>query len=113
MSMSSRKKARLAFASALALLLICGTAATITIAQLIKSAKWIAHTYDVQVSLGEIQTTFSTAARARTNYLNTGDASYLPQYETAKTQVHRRIAEIRQLTNDNPMQVALPISSKI
>jgi signal transduction histidine kinase len=104
--MSSRKKARLAFASALALLLICGTAATITIVQLIKSAKWIAHTYDVQVSLGEIQTTFSAAARARTNYLNTGDASFLPQYETAKTQVHRRIAEIRQLTNDNPLQVA-------
>jgi signal transduction histidine kinase len=104
--MPSRKKARLAFASALSLLLICGTAATITIVQLIKSAKWIAHTYDVQVSLGDIQTSFSLATRARANYLNSGDASFLPQYDAAKTHVHRRIAEIRELTKDNAMQMS-------
>jgi signal transduction histidine kinase len=104
--MPSRKKARLAFASALALLLICGAATTVTIGQLIKSAKWIAHTYDVQVSLGDVQTAFSAAARARTNYLNSGDTAYLPEYDGAKTQVHRAIARIRELTKDNSMQGA-------
>ncbi len=75
--MSSKKKARLAFASALTLLLVSGTAATITIVRLLASAKWIAHTYDVQVKLGDIQAEFSAAARARTEYLNSGNTRQL------------------------------------
>jgi CHASE3 domain sensor protein len=111
--MSSRKKAKLAFGSALVLLFICGSAATITIVQLLQSAKWIAHTYDVQVSLGDIQAALSLAGRTRSNYLNSGEASLIPQYETAKTQIHRKIAEINRLTKDNPMQVACLRSWKI
>src|SRR5262249_18079043 len=68
--------------------------------------KWIAHTYDVQVALGEVQTAFSMAARHRTSYLNSGDTSYLPQYEAAKTQVHHSVAQLRELTKDNTMQIA-------
>jgi signal transduction histidine kinase len=105
--MSSRKKAKLAFGSALVLLFICGSAATITIVQLLQSAKWIAHTYDIQVALGDFQTVLSLAARTRTSYLNSGDPSLVPQYESAKTQLHRKIAEINRLTKDNPVQVAL------
>jgi signal transduction histidine kinase len=105
--MSPRKKARLAFASALILLLVCGTAATITIVQLMQSAKWIAHTYDVQVALGELQTVSSIAARSRTGYLNSGDPSYLPEYEKAKTQLHRQLTALRDLTKDNASQMAL------
>ena len=105
--MSSRKKAKLAFGSALVLLFICGSAATITIVQLLQSAKWVAHTYDVQVALGDIQAALSLAGRTRSNYLNSGEASLIPQYEAAKTQIHRKIAEINRLTKDNPMQVTL------
>ncbi len=102
--MSSRKKARLAFASALVLLLVCGTAATITIVQLLESAKWIARTYDVQVALGDIQSALSIAAHTRTTYMNSGDASFLSQYESAKSQTHAKLALVRELTNDNPTQ---------
>lgn len=103
-SMPSKKKARLAFASALTLLLVSGTAATITIVQLLASAKWIAHTYDVQVKLGDIQSAFSAAARARTEYLDSGSAAVLPGYEAAKAQLHRELSWLRQLVADNATQ---------
>jgi signal transduction histidine kinase len=102
--MLPRKKARLAFASALVLLLLCGTAATFTIVRLLESARWIAHTYDVQVALGDIQSALSTASRARTSYLNSGDASFLAGYESAKSQIHTKLALVRELTRDNSTQ---------
>jgi len=105
--MSPRKKARLAFASALVLLLLCGTAATFTIVRLLASAKWIAHTYDVQVTLGDIQSALSVAARTRTSYLNSGDSSFLAEYESAKSQIHTKLALVRELTRDNPTQRSL------
>jgi signal transduction histidine kinase len=105
--MSSKKKARLAFASALTLLLVSGTAATITIVQLLASAKWIAHTYDVQVKLGDIQSEFSAAARAHTEYLNSGNMSVLSDYESAKTHLHREFSQLRELVTDNSAQQTL------
>ena len=104
--MSPRKKARLVFTSALLLLLVSGTAATITIVQLLRSAKRIAHTYDVQVKLGDLLSEFSAAARARTEYLNSGDTAALPDYETAKTHLHREFTELCQLVVDNAKQGA-------
>jgi signal transduction histidine kinase len=105
--MSAKKKARLAFASALTLLLICGTAATITIVRLLISAKWVAHTYDVQVALGNLQSASTMAARLRAQYLDSGNATYLPQYESAKTLLHQKAADLRQLVADNSEQQKL------
>jgi signal transduction histidine kinase len=104
--MSPRKKARLAFASAVVLLLACGTAATITIVRLLESAKWIAHTYDVQVALGELESDLSDASRVRASFLNSGDASALKQYEEAKSEAHATLTKVRELTRDNPRQRA-------
>jgi signal transduction histidine kinase len=105
--LSPKKKARLAFASALTLLLICGAAATITIVRLLTSAKWIAHTYDVQVALGDLQSASTMAARARAEYLDSGNAPYVPQYEGAKTQLHQKMADLRRLVADNSEQQKL------
>jgi signal transduction histidine kinase len=105
LAMASRKKAQLAFASALILLLICGVAATFTIVRLIESTRWVAHTYDVEVELGDIESAVSLAARTRTTYLNSGDPSYLSQYESAKTDTHQKLAYLRRLTADNPTQL--------
>jgi signal transduction histidine kinase len=75
--------------------------------RLLQSAKWVAHTYDVQVALGDMQSALAVAGRTRTSYLNTGDASYIPQYDAAKTQLHRKLAEVRELTHDNSKQQGL------
>jgi signal transduction histidine kinase len=74
--MHSRKKAKLSFASAIVFLLIATTAAGFVIARLSASLRWIAHTYDVQVALGDISSTLTVAGRARTSFeLDTDEAA--------------------------------------
>jgi signal transduction histidine kinase len=102
--MSPRQKARLAFVSALILLLVCGVAASVTVVRFLRADRWVAHSYDVQLSLGDLQSTISVAARARTSFLNSGDASNLAPYDAAKSKVHQQLIHIRDLTKDNPIQ---------
>ena len=107
--MSSRKKARLAFLSALILLFGCGIAASITIARFLRAAKWAAHSYEVQVSLGDLQTSLSSVARTRTVYLNSGDETTLAEYPAIKKRVHNDLTQIRELVRDNSLQLAMAL----
>ena len=107
--MPSRKKARLAFLSALVLLFGCGIAATITLGRFIHAAKWAAHSYEVQVALGDLQTSLSNAARSCTTFLNSGDESTLAPYKSYKTEIHRDVSQIRDLVKDNPSQAAMSV----
>jgi signal transduction histidine kinase len=105
--MSPKKKARLAFASALVLLLWSGIAASVTIARLLASAKWVAHSYDVQIALADVQSALLAAARERTSYADSGDPAYLAPYESAKNDTRDKLLRVRQLTSDNPIQQGL------
>jgi signal transduction histidine kinase len=105
-TMTSRKKARLAFASALILLVVSGVASFLVITRLLNSAKWVAHTYQVEVTLGEIQSLLSTASQARTGFVNTGDPATLSGFEPAKKSLHQKLTELRELIRDNPIQQA-------
>ena len=108
-SISSRKKAQLAFLSALILLFGCGIAASVTIWRFLRAAKWAAHSYEVQVSLGDLQTSLSNAARARMVYLNSGDETTLAEYPALKRHVHNDLTELRDLVRDNPSQASLAL----
>jgi len=105
--MSPRQKARLAFVSALTLLLVCGVAASVTVVRFLRADRWVTHSYDVQLSLGDLQSAISVAARARTSFLNSGDVSNLGPYDAAKSKVHQQLIHIRDLTKDNPIQQSL------
>src|SRR5580704_10510524 len=105
--MSPRQKARLAFVSALILLLVCGAAASVTVVRFLRADRWVTHSYDVQLSLGDLQSAISNAARARTSFLNSGDVSNLAPYDTAKSTVHDQLFRIRDLTKDNAIQQSL------
>jgi signal transduction histidine kinase len=105
--MSSRKKARLAFLSALILLVACGVSASVTIVRFLRADKWVTHSYDVRLALGDLQSAISAAARARTTFLNSGDESNLGSYSASKTEAHEKLAQVRDLTKDNPAQQAL------
>ncbi|HEY2820003.1 MAG TPA: CHASE3 domain-containing protein [Candidatus Acidoferrum sp.] len=107
--MPSRKKARLAFLSALILLFGCGLAATIAISRFLRAAKWAAHSYEVQVALGDLQTSLAHAARTRTVYINSGDETTLSQYPKDKKRVHNDLTQIRDLVRDNATQIALAL----
>jgi signal transduction histidine kinase len=105
--MSPRKKALLAFVSALILLLVSGVAATVAIVRFLRTAQWTEHSYDVQIALGDIQSSLTNAALTRTTFLNSGDASRLAPYDSFKGQVHQRFDHVRDLTKDNPVQRSL------
>jgi signal transduction histidine kinase len=105
--MSSANKARLAFGLALGLLLLGGVAAAVTIAMLVSSARWVAHTFDVKTALGEVNSSVSSAARARFDYIRSGDAAFLPQYESLKQEIRAQLGHVRDLTRDNPSQQLL------
>jgi signal transduction histidine kinase len=107
--MPSRKKARLAFLSALILLFGCGLAATIAISRFLRAAKWAAHSYEVQVALGDLQTSLSNAARTRTVYLNSGDETTLEAYPSLKKHVHNDLTQMRELVRDNPSQLSFAL----
>jgi signal transduction histidine kinase len=109
--MSSRKKARLAFVSALILLVACGLAASVTVYRFVQANKWVSHSYNVQLGLADLQSTLSVAARARTSFLNSGDASSLASYDAAKSKVHEQLIHVRDLIKDNPSQ--LPLSTRL
>ena len=108
-SISSRKKAQLAFLSALILLFACGIAASVTIWRFLRAAKWAEHSYEVQVSLGDLQTSLSNAARSRTVYQNSGDETTLSEYPALKRHVHNDLTELRDLVRDNSSQASLAL----
>jgi CHASE3 domain sensor protein len=105
--MSPRKKALLAFVSALILLVVSGLAATVAIVRFLHTASWAEHSYDVQIALGDIQSSLNDAARTRTTFLNSGDWSQLTPYDQLKGEVHQRLDYVRDLTKDNPVQRSL------
>jgi signal transduction histidine kinase len=102
--MSPRKNAQVAFVSAVAVLLLSAVAAYVTIGRLQESQKWVAHTYQVQAGLGDVDAAVSKAARARNGYLNTANEPLLGSFEAAIPEVHQRLDAVRKLTEDNPTQ---------
>src|SRR6201999_2182669 len=63
--------------------------------------------YEVQVSLGDLQTSLSNAARSRTVYLNSGDETTLSEYPGTKKHVHNDLTQLRELVRDNGSQISL------
>ena len=104
--MHSRKKVKLAFASAVIFLLIAAAAASISIARLTSNLRWIAHTYDVQVTIGDISSTMTVAGRARASFDSTGDPSLVSVFETAVNSIPAKLTRLEGLISDNPEQRA-------
>ncbi|HZC65382.1 MAG TPA: CHASE3 domain-containing protein [Candidatus Dormibacteraeota bacterium] len=103
--MHSRKQAKLAFASAIVFLLIATTAAGLVIARLSTSLHWIAHTYDVQVALGDISSTFTVAGRGRTSFELDADEEALNSFNAAIASIPGKFTRLEQLAADNSDQV--------
>jgi signal transduction histidine kinase len=95
-------KARSAFAAGLALLVLSALAAGITIVQLQESLKRVEHAHDIEVTLADLESTFSAAGRAQTGYITSNDASFLDQYETLAERIPPKLDHIRDLIQDVP-----------
>jgi signal transduction histidine kinase len=105
--MSPRKKAQVAFASAVVLLCLSAFATFLTIVRLIESEKWVVHSYQVQATLGNVNSAAVDAGRARSAYVITGDADFLNNFEAALPAMDQAVQHLRELTRDNPLQQQL------
>ncbi len=103
--LSPRKKAAIAFVSALVLLTIGAIATAISIWNLLNSVEWLAHSYDVEVALAEVDSDLTEAARNRAVYVNTGDTSVADQFQVTIDRVPLEIDHVAQLVSDNALQL--------
>ncbi len=102
--MSPRKNARVAFVSAVAVLLLSAVAAYVTIARLRESAQWVVHTYQVDGALGEVDSSLAALARARTGYVIHGTPSLIEEFNTNVPLARQKLKDVRALTSDNTRQ---------
>lgn len=102
--MLTKTTSRILFGSALVLFCVGGTGATIAVFHLLNAEGWVMHTRDVQVSLERINTLFSRAGRARTEYINSRDPARLTDFQAAAAQIPESLSTVKGLTVDNPAQ---------
>ena len=95
---------RVAFGSAVVLLLLSGLAAYATVVRLRTAQRWVSHTRDVLSALGELNNIGSRAGRARTRFVDTGVDSFFQDYRLAAAEIPSKLQQLRNLTGDNPEQ---------
>jgi signal transduction histidine kinase len=105
--MSPRKKAQLAFASAVIMLCLSGLATYFTIVRLMGSEQWLVHTREVQAALGIVDSAVLNAERACSGYVITGSSDFLNSFEALSPAVYKALQHLRELTKDNPRQQML------
>jgi CHASE3 domain sensor protein len=105
--MAPRKKAQVAFASAVMLLFLSGLAAYAAINRLLLSEKWVVHTLEVKSAIGDIDLAFVRAGRARSAYVISGNDDVLREFEAAVPEIPAKLQHLRELTADNPKEQQL------
>ncbi len=68
------------------------------------SVQWVSHTNEVLSRLEAVLSTLKDAETGQRGYLLTGEPAYLEPYRDAVDRLPRQIADLRQLTLDNPAQ---------
>jgi signal transduction histidine kinase len=97
---------KLAFASAVILLLLSGLAAYDAVVRLRSAQKSVSHTRDVQSGLSDLNNVSTRAGRARTRYVDTGEETFLQDYQTAVADIPPKLKQLEQMTADNAEQQA-------
>ena len=104
LSTPARNKAQVAFATAVMLLGLSAVATYLSIERLTNSEKWLVHTYEVQVALGNVDSAALDAERDRGGYVITGGADALNDFEATIPKIYQALQHLRELTKDNPEQ---------
>src|SRR6478735_2676982 len=67
-----------------------------------KHAQLVTHTHEVLVALEDVVSTTKDAETGQRGYIITGETSYLGPYNTAQTDLPKKVALAKLLTADNP-----------
>jgi len=92
---------RLIFASAIFLLLVCGSALGWMLYRIYNGEEWVRHTYNVQLLVADIGSDLSRTGRVRQTYLDTGGKRYLDDIETTRSEIFDKIDQLTRLVHDN------------
>lgn len=99
-------KARIAFVIAIGLLVACALVVYGTLRGLNESEIRVQHAQQVQILLGELESTIASAARARLTYVFSGNDDSLSQYQVAVSRTLSKFSELRQSVKDEPIQLS-------
>jgi signal transduction histidine kinase len=102
--MSSHQKARIAFASAVLLMLLSGVAASVTISRLRSAQEWISHGHDVENAISDLNASLSRSGRLQTEYVSLGNPDSLRDYQAVVPQISEELHSLDRLTADNRVQ---------
>lgn len=90
------------FGLAAGVLLVVGSASYHVTGKLTDTSDWVTHTHLVLEKLQGVRLGFSEAESGVRGYIITGDGSYIATYNTNAATITQDVADIRQLTSDNP-----------
>ena len=92
------------FLSALALLLFSAIAASWMIYRLYESARWVQHTFEVQLALDTVEKDVAKAGRSRSFFVSSSDPQFLKDFNAARQGVLSNLTRLKNLLNDNQEQ---------
>ncbi len=98
------RKISLGYVLAIVLTLTIGGIAYSSITSLNQTAEWVDHTHVVLAELEKITSGLKDAETGQRGFLITNLDNYLEPYNSAGSAVAAAVAEVRQLTSDNPTQ---------
>lgn len=107
---TQRSMARLAWGAPLGIVIMLsmvvaiGLGSKAGIDELVEAAKWVAHTHEVTNHLAHIERELVDAETGQRGFLYTGKENYLEPYLSAITNIDSSIKEVREMTQDNPLQ---------
>jgi signal transduction histidine kinase len=105
--MSSKQKSKIAFVLALLLLCFSGIAAGFVIFRLYDAQAMVRHTYEVEVAVGDVESSLTEVGRARVGYVESATPEAFKDFSDTIKRVAPALAKLRALTSDNKEQQGL------
>jgi signal transduction histidine kinase len=99
--MLPRSNHRLVFASAIFLLLVCGSTLGWMLHRIYSGEEWVRHSYNVQILIAEIASHINETGRVRESYLDTGERQYLKDLEETRGQLLGNLAKLKTMVGDS------------
>jgi signal transduction histidine kinase len=99
--MLPRSNHRLVFASAIFLLVVCGSTLGWMLHRIYSGEEWVRHSYNVQILVAEIGSDINETGRVRESYLATGEKQYLKDLEEARRQLLGNMTKLKAMVGDN------------
>lgn len=89
----------------MALLCVSAIASYLSFSYFRVGEQWVTHTQEVRAAVGDLEYAVNAAARSRMSYLMSGAESDLTEFNAAVDRIPAKVLHLRELTNDNPLQV--------